>query len=75
MLKTITAVYTKGVFKPIQKIQLQENQRVRLKIMPENEVDLIESQKEALLKLAGIGSSGLKDISQKHDEYLYQKDW
>lgn len=75
MSKIISAVYTKGVFKPIQKIQLQENERVRLKIMPENEVKLVESQKKVLIKLAGAFSSGLKDVSQKHDEYLYQKDW
>jgi hypothetical protein len=33
----------------------------------------VARQKKALLSLAGIGASGLTDISAEHDTYLHEK--
>lgn len=74
MSKLITAIYEDGIFKPLQDINLRDHQRVKLEIIPEEETSLIESQKKALLEIAGIGNSGLTDIARKHNQYLYQKD-
>ena len=40
-------------------------------VMPEDEAELLNSQKKALSKIVGTGSSGLKDVAGKHDQYLY----
>ena len=74
MSKLITAIYEDGMFKPLQHINLREHQRVRLEIIPEPETSLVESQKRALLEIAGMGNSGLTDVARKHNKYLYQKD-
>lgn len=74
MSKLITAIYEDGILKPLQALDLRDHQRVKLEIIPEEETSLIESQKKALLEMAGIGNSGLTDIARKHNQYLYQKD-
>ena len=74
MSKLITAIYENGVFKPLQDINLPDRQRVKLEIISEDETSLIESQKKALLEIAGMGNSGLTDVARKHNKYLYQKD-
>ena len=74
MSKLITAIYEDGMFKPLQHINLHEHQRVKLEIIPEPETSLVESQKRALLEIAGMGNSGLTDVARKHNKYLYQKD-
>jgi predicted DNA-binding antitoxin AbrB/MazE fold protein len=78
MYKTIEAVYKDGVFKPLRKLKLPEYDRFKLTIAPIEEDEkkikkTVEKQKKALLRLAGIGSSGVSDISKKHNEYLYGK--
>ena len=74
MSKSISAIYEDGMFKPLQHINLREHQRVKLEIIPELETSLVESQKRALLEIAGMGNSGLTDVARKHNKYLYQKD-
>ena len=74
MSKSISAIYEDGMFKPLQHINLREHQRVKLEIIPELETSLVESQKRALLEIAGIGNSGLTDVARNHNKYLYQKD-
>lgn len=77
MSRLITAIYEDGIFKPLQDIQdinLSNHQRVRLEVIPEAETSLVESQKRALLEIAGIGNSGLTDVARNHNKYLYQKD-
>ena len=74
MSSLITAIYEDGIFKPLQGINLQDHQRVKLKIIPEADTSLVESQKKALLEIAGIGNSGLMDVAREHDKYLYGKD-
>ncbi len=70
----ISAIYEGGIFKPLQRIDLPDHQRVKLEVIPEAETSLVESQKRALLEIAGIGNSGLTDVARKHNKYLYQKD-
>ena len=74
MSTLITAIYEDGILRPLQDINLRENQRVKLEIITETETSLVESQKRALLEIAGIGNSGLKDTARKHNKYLYRKD-
>jgi predicted DNA-binding antitoxin AbrB/MazE fold protein len=74
MSETINAIYEDGIFRPLQDVKLRDRQRVRLEIIPEDEVTLLKSQKKALVELAGIGSSGLTDVAREHDRYIYQKE-
>lgn len=75
MSKTIHAIYKKGVFKPLEKVNIKPNQKIELLIFPSEEeiTELVKSQRKALSKLCGIGESGLSDLSRRHDKYLYQK--
>jgi len=67
MSKLITAIYEGGIFKPLQDINLRDHQRVKLQVIPEAETSLVESQKKALLEIAGIGNSSLTDVARKHN--------
>ena len=71
MTESIPAVYEDGIFKPLQKVNLPEHKHVHIMVMPEEEVELLESQKKALSGIIGKGSSGLTDVAGKHDRYLY----
>jgi predicted DNA-binding antitoxin AbrB/MazE fold protein len=73
MTKTIIAIYEGGIFKPLEETHLPDHQRVKLKIS-EDEGVLLQSQKTALLEVAGIGASGQNDVARSHDKYLYLKD-
>jgi len=47
MAKIIEAIYEKGVFKPLQKVELKEGEKVRLRIEKEKGlVELIEKLSE-----------------------------
>jgi len=74
MTKTIIAVYEDGIFKPLEETHLPDHQRVKLKIISEDEGALLQSQKRTLLEVAGMGSSGQNDVARSHDKYLYLKD-
>ena len=71
MTESIPAVYEDGIFKPLQKINLPEHKHVHIMVMPEEEVEILQSQKKALSEIMGTGSSGLSDVASKHDRYLY----
>lgn len=74
MSKLVSAIYEDGIFKLLQDINLRDHQRVKLEIIPEPETSLVQSQRRALLEIAGMGNSGLTDVARKHNKYLYQKD-
>ena len=71
--KTIIAVYEDGIFKPLEETHLPDHQRVKLKIISEDEETLLESQRKALLEVAGMGASGQDDVARTHDKHLYLK--
>ena len=75
MRRTIVTVYERGIFKPLQKIDLPEHKRVHLVVIPEEDTDtkLLESQKKELSSIIGIGESGISDISRRHDHYIYEE--
>ena len=74
MSELITAIYEDGIFKPLQDIDLRDHQKVKLEIIYEAEPSLVESQKKALLEIAGMGNSGLSDVARKPNKYVYGMD-
>jgi predicted DNA-binding antitoxin AbrB/MazE fold protein len=71
MTESIPAIYEDGIFKPLQKVNLPEHKHVHIMVMPEDEVELLDSQQKALSKIIGKGSSGLTSVASEHDRYLY----
>lgn len=71
MSEAIPAVYEDGKFKPLQKVNLPEHKHVHLIHMPEEESELLISQKKVLSKVIGIGSGDITDVARRHDSYLY----
>lgn len=76
MPKTIDAIYENGVFKPLEKVNIESKKKIKLVIFPSEEdiPNLVESQKKSLSRLCGIGRSKLGDLSLNHDKYLYKKE-
>lgn len=70
MAKTIIAVFEKGIFKPLEKVDLPESKHVHLVIIPEEESKLLESQKKELSSIIGIGESKVSNVSDRHGRYL-----
>lgn len=66
MQETISAIYENGVIKPLQKVHLKEHERLTITISKKT-----AKAKKTALALIGIFDSGIKDLSMKHDEYLY----
>ncbi len=56
MVEAIPAIYENGKFKPLQKINQPEHKHVHLIFIPDEESDLLNSQKKELSDLIGIGS-------------------
>lgn len=76
MQKTIEVMFENGVFKPLKKVKLPEHIRLTIKVLSEkDQTEEMESvakkQSKALLSLAGVWSSGLRDVSENPDKYLY----
>lgn len=73
--KTIEAVYEDGVFKPVRKVPLKEKQRVTIEILPgtpsRGRGASIVSSEHAGMKIVGFCDSGLGDLAEHHDFYLY----
>jgi predicted DNA-binding antitoxin AbrB/MazE fold protein len=75
--RTIDAVYEEGVFRPTRKVGLPEQSRVRLTLVPISDRSVrerkrvVERQRKALLKIAGMGTSGHTDISENPHHALY----
>jgi predicted DNA-binding antitoxin AbrB/MazE fold protein len=72
MTKTIIAVYEGGLFKPLQKIDLPEHKHVHLVVIPEEDARLLDAQKKELSRIIGIGESSIRDVSRRHDQYIYE---
>ncbi len=66
MAKIIEAIYEKGVLKPLEKLDLKEGQRVRIKII-ENNID------ELIRKYRGcLGKASVEELRELEEEAQYQ---
>jgi predicted DNA-binding antitoxin AbrB/MazE fold protein len=68
----VRAVYENGVFRPKDAVTLEERTEVEV-LIPVQHPAAAEDPTgwRAIDALAGSVRSGLKDVSEKHDEYLY----
>ena len=74
MAEIVTAVYEKGVLRPLQPLNLKERQTVRLQVLPEEPEDKAEEVIQALVK-AGLltpppGHSEVAPISEEERHEL-----
>jgi predicted DNA-binding antitoxin AbrB/MazE fold protein len=74
MSKVIETIFENGMFKPLSETHLKNHQRVRIKILSEDDESLVEAQKKILLEFAGLGKTDATDVARNHDRYLYLKD-
>jgi len=64
-MNTIEAIYEKGVFRPIQKVDLEEGDKVEITINVERERDPAESLHDFAV------DTGITDFAENIDHYLY----
>ena len=70
MLKTIEVVYENGVFRPIEKVDLKEHEKIR--IILQTKADSQPSNGNKLEGIFDIASDcSESDLSVNHDKYLY----
>ena len=88
MAKSIKALYENGVFKPLTKVRLKNRQRVKLTVVEsmQSSKRLVRSRAKRrpashrvgvvaahpAYRIVGLFKSGLHDLSENHDKYLYQ---
>ncbi len=66
-MNTVEAIYEKGVFRPIEKIELTEGERVKITV----EIKII-SQKDSAEDFSAIAvDTGISDLATNVDHYLY----
>ncbi|MEK6680745.1 MAG: antitoxin family protein [Nitrospirota bacterium] len=68
MKEIIKAIYEDGVIKPLEKLHIKEHEELTITIikMPPR-----ARPKKQAMALVGIFKSGIKNLSQEHDKYLY----
>ena len=87
MAKSINAYFENGVFKPLDKVRFKERQRVKLTVI-ENKKPAKRVQKKTAKRrpasrqlditaqpshlIVGLFKSGVHDVADKHDRYLYR---
>jgi len=72
MSTVIKAIYEDGVFKPKEPVTLKEKAEVEVLIPIEAKPDEDDPTGwKAIDELIGSVRSGLQDVSEKHDDYLY----
>ena len=74
MTITVEAVYEDGVLKPETPLNLEDKSKVTVTIEapePTKRDDDDPTGWKAIDRLIGSAKSGLKDVSEKHDDYLY----
>ncbi len=70
MPRTIDAIYEKGVFKPLEKIDIKEH--TKLKIVLPTEIEHPSSKESTLEGIIDIAKDCFdSDLSTYHDKYLY----
>jgi len=77
MQKTIKAIYENGVLKPLQKVKFRERQKITLTILKAETPKIVKRKKakqHPIYRISNLFESGLKDLSQSPDKYLYPKE-
>ena len=64
-MNTVEAIYEKGVFRPIQKVDFEEGEKVEIIIKMPNEKDSAESFADIAV------DTGISDLATNIDYYLY----
>ncbi len=64
-MNTVEAIYEKGVFRPVQKVDLEDGERVELTIKSEDDKDPAEIIPNLAIDL------GISDLAENIDHYLY----
>jgi len=87
MAKSINAVFENGVFKPLEKVRLKERQKVKLTVLESNKPPIRGGKKTVLrrqasqrldiashpsCRIVGLFKSGVHDLAENHDRYLYR---
>ena len=74
MMEIVTAVYEKGMLRPLQPLNLQEQQRVRIRVLPEETADEVEKVIQKLVKAGVItpppGHSDVDPVSKEERHEL-----
>ena len=71
MTTFVQAVYERGIFRPLEPVNLGENERVYMLLLPDEPGKVAVAQRAALESLIGIGESQESEVSARHDEFLY----
>lgn len=71
MTTVVPAVFAGGVFRPLEPVSLEENERVYMLVLPDEPGKVAAAQRAALESLIGIGESQEAEISSRHDDFLY----
>ena len=86
MAKAFNALYENGVFKPLGKVRLKNKQKVRLALVSTGKPVTrganstrkrwVKSAREPasfrLTQIVGLFKSGVGDLAEHHDRYLYR---
>jgi len=75
MSNSLKVIYEDGVFKPLQKVNLKEHQKLELvikKVIEDTPVSN-SSKQESPLRLIGLFESDVEDLAVNHDTYLYNQ--
>jgi predicted DNA-binding antitoxin AbrB/MazE fold protein len=74
MAEIVTAVYEKGMLRPLQPLNLRERQTVRIQVLPEEPVDGVEKVIQELVKAGVItppsGHSEVDPVSEEERREL-----
>ncbi len=69
MPKVIDAIYENGVFKPLGKVDIKDNEKVRIIVAEEGKSREEECTLDGIIDIAKDCSD--TDLSIHHDKYLY----
>jgi predicted DNA-binding antitoxin AbrB/MazE fold protein len=87
MAKSINALFENGVFKPLEKVRLKERQEVKLTVIETNKParrigKRVVKRRQASgrfdiathpsHRIVGLFKSGVCDLAENHDRYLYR---
>jgi predicted DNA-binding antitoxin AbrB/MazE fold protein len=87
MAKSIKALYENGVFKPLTKVRFKNRQKVKLTIVESKQSSRrltkspakrrpapprVDVAAHPAFQIVGLFKSGLHDLSEHHDNYLYR---